>query len=87
MSGCVLLSVCMVGEVVGLPMAFWIALDPGLKSALILCAVSCLICVCCIVRSSLVRVVCRILAAVAICCRSVVMSVWEVGLRETWRGS
>ena len=86
MSGCVLHSVSIVGDIVGFPIAFCIALVPGLNSAFTLCAVSCLICVCCMVHSSLVCVVCLILAVDPICCTSWCISDGVEGCELTWRG-
>ena len=81
-SGCVVASVCIVVETVGLPIAFCMALVPGLKSCLILCAVLCLICSFCIFRSSFVRVCWRVVAACVSCFKMSVVSVcWGLSVR------
>ena len=78
MSGCVVASVCIVRDMVGFPIARWIARVPGLKSCFILCAVFCFICSLCMLRRSFVRVVCRVVAACVSWCSIAAVSMVSV---------
>ena len=78
MSGCVVASVCIVRDIVGFPIARWIARVPGLNSCFILCAVFCFICSFCMLRRSFVRVVCRVVAACVSCCSVAAVSLVSV---------
>ena len=70
-------NVCIVVETVGLPIAFCMALVPGLESCLILCAVFCLICSFCMLHNNFVHVVWHVVVACVSCFKMSAVSVCE----------